>query len=221
MRSYGQYCAVSRSLDLIGDRWNLLIVRELLIRGPSRYTDLQHGLPGIATNLLADRLRQLEAGGLVEREAAPAPVATTLFRLTPRGEGLRGVLGELVRWGTDLMVAGPEGDEFRDHWLAIPAEVYLADSADRDPPVTLELRAGGEPWTVEVGGGSVTTRPGSSEDPDLVLEAEPQLLLGTLAGKLSLAEAAALGLVYEGDPEAVRPAAVPSSSGSATSPARS
>jgi DNA-binding HxlR family transcriptional regulator len=211
MRSYGQYCAISRSLDLIGDRWNLLIVRELLVRGPSRYTDLQYGLPGIATNLLADRLRQLEAGGLVEREDAPAPIATTLFRLTARGEALRGMLSELVRWGADLMVEEPGDDAFRGHWLAMPAEVYLAGSADRDPPVTLELRAGDEPWTVEVGGGSVTTRPGAGEEPDLVLEAEPRLILGVLAGKLSLAEAAALGLAYEGDPEAVLPAAAPSS----------
>src|ERR1700712_2773345 len=104
MRSYGQYCAISRSLDLIGDRWTLRIVRELLVRGPSRYTDLQHGLPGIATNLLAGRLRWLEDGGVREGEAPPPPVATTLFRLTPRGEGLRAVLGELVRWGTELMV---------------------------------------------------------------------------------------------------------------------
>jgi DNA-binding HxlR family transcriptional regulator len=201
MRSYGQYCAVARSLDLVGDRWSLLIVRELLIRGPSRYTDLQYGLPGIATNLLADRLRQLEDGGLVEREEAPAPVATSLFRLTPRGEGLRGVLNELIRWGTDLMVDPPEGDTFRSHWLAMPAEVLLAAAADSDPPVTLELRSDGESLTVEVGGGSVTARPGSSEAPDLLLEGEPRLILGVLSGKLPITAATALGLSCEGDPK--------------------
>ena len=89
MRSYAQYCGLARALDVVGDRWTLLIVRELLIGGACRYTDLQHGLPGIATNLLADRLRQLEEQGIVAREAAPPPVATTLFRLTPRGEELR------------------------------------------------------------------------------------------------------------------------------------
>ena len=97
MRSYDEYCAVAKSLDLVGDRWTLLVVRELSQRGAARYTDLRNGLPGIASNLLADRLRNLEAAGLVAREEAPPPVATTLFRLTPRGEGLRPVLDELMR----------------------------------------------------------------------------------------------------------------------------
>src|SRR5690242_12900964 len=83
MRTYRQYCGLARALDLVGDRWTLLIVRELLILGPSRYTDLRNGLPGIATNLLVDRLRELEEAGLVEREQAAPPVATALFRLTP------------------------------------------------------------------------------------------------------------------------------------------
>ena len=76
MRSYGQYCSIAKALDVVGDRWTLLIVRELLIRGACRYTDLKDGLPGIATNLLADRLRELESAGLIRREEAPPPVAT-------------------------------------------------------------------------------------------------------------------------------------------------
>src|SRR3979409_2476971 len=99
MRSYGQYCSVAKALDVIGARWTLLIVRELELRGACRYTDLRNGLPGIATNLLADRLRELEHAGVVAREDAPPPVATALFRLTPRGAQLRPVLESLVRWG--------------------------------------------------------------------------------------------------------------------------
>src|ERR671928_603445 len=99
MRSYGQYCALAKALDVIGDRWSLLIVRELLLRDACRYTDLREGLPGIATNLLADRLRELEAAGIVSREEAPPPIATTLFRLTPRGEQLGPVLDHLSVWG--------------------------------------------------------------------------------------------------------------------------
>src|SRR5579884_2350481 len=118
MRSYGQYCAVAKALDVIGDRWTLLIVRELLLRGPCRYTDLQHGLPGIATNLLADRLRELEQAGVIRREAAPPPVATTLFRLTSEGEELEPVIRALGRWGARFMPE-PDGEEqFRSHWLA-------------------------------------------------------------------------------------------------------
>src|SRR3954471_23613538 len=99
MRSYAEYCAIAKSLDVVGDRWTLLIVRELALRGACRYTDLRNGLPGIATNLLADRLRDLERAGVGEGEGAPAPIAATLFRLTPRGEQLRPVLDDLMRWG--------------------------------------------------------------------------------------------------------------------------
>ena len=86
MRSYKQHCGLAKALDVIGDRWTLLVIRELLLQGPCRYTDLKNGLPGIATNLLSDRLRELEAAGLVLREEAAPPVATTLFRLTEAGD---------------------------------------------------------------------------------------------------------------------------------------
>src|SRR6058998_380570 len=122
MRSYDEYCAMAKSLDVVGDRWTLLIVRELALSGACRYTDLRNGLPGIATNLLADRLRELERAGLIESEAAPPPVATTLFSLTERGRALAPALRELGIWGAPLMPAGPaERDAFRGHWLAFPA----------------------------------------------------------------------------------------------------
>src|SRR6202012_4773034 len=85
MRTYGEYCSVARALDVIGDRWTLLIIRELLLRGASRYTDLKNGLPGIATNLLADRLRELESAGLVTREEAPPPGGGLPGRRRPGG----------------------------------------------------------------------------------------------------------------------------------------
>ena len=123
MRSYGQYCALAKALDLVGDRWTLLIVRELGLRGPSRYTDLQHGLPGIATNMLADRLREMEDAGIVRREAAPPPVATTLFQLTERGQELVPVLFALgrppvtieLRTGDQPIVVEATGGAIRTH----------------------------------------------------------------------------------------------------------
>lgn len=123
MRSYGQYCGVAKALDVIGDRWTLLIVRELLTRGPCRYTDLMDGLPGIATNLLAQRLAALEDAGVVRREAATPPVATDLFHLTPRGAALEPVLLELGRWGGPLLATARRDDAFRDHWLKLPAKL--------------------------------------------------------------------------------------------------
>src|SRR5260370_30751694 len=95
MRSYSQYCALARALDVVGERWTLLIVRELFFRD-SRYSDLQDALPGIATNLLAERLRQLEAYEIIERYEAPSPVRATVYRLTTRWRELRPVLQALV-----------------------------------------------------------------------------------------------------------------------------
>src|SRR5579859_5066524 len=127
MRSYGQYCGVARALDVVGDRWTLLIVRELISFGPSRYTDLRNGLPGIATNLLVDRLRELEDQGIVEREEAPPPVATVLFRLTPRGRALEPVLKGLAAWAGPTLGRPEHGEEFRSHWLILPLELHLTD----------------------------------------------------------------------------------------------
>jgi len=199
MRSYGQYCAVARALDAIGDRWTLLIIRELLLRGPSRYTDLRNGLPRIATNLLADRLRGLEQEGLVSREEAPPPVATTLFRLTPRGEELGPVLTELGRWGIPLMVEGPnEDDDFRPYWLSLPVDLYLTDRSPEQPPVTVEVRAGDEPVVLETGEGKVHLRPGAAEHPDAVLSGTPHVIAGVLAGTMSLADAIVVGAKVDG-----------------------
>ena len=116
-RSYGQYCAVARALDLIGERWTLLLVRELLL-GPRRYTDLLRGLPGIGTNLLADRLRELESAGLVARRTLPPPASSSVYELTPLGEGLRATVLELGRWAGSCSASraarcAPAGTWFR------------------------------------------------------------------------------------------------------------
>jgi DNA-binding HxlR family transcriptional regulator len=204
VRSYNQYCSVAKALDLIGDRWNLLIVRELLLRGPCRYTDLLHGLPGIATNLLADRLRDLEHAGIVSREDAPPPIATTLFGLTERGQELRSVLRELGRWGAPLMLEAADEDAFRGRWLALPTELFLTDRAPDRAPVTIELRTGEEPMIIETADGAVRARPGTAEDADLVLSGTPNVVIGLVSGRLTLADAHARGLEYRGDPEALR-----------------
>src|SRR5260221_5818433 len=112
MRQYGQFCPLAKALDVVGDRWTLLIVRELSVR-PCRYTDLRDGLPGIATNLLADRLKSLEAAGIITAEAAPPPVATTLYRLAERGEALLPALQELATSAAPLLADADETDEVR------------------------------------------------------------------------------------------------------------
>lgn len=110
-RSYGQYCAIARALDHIGDRWTLLVVREL-VPGPKRFADLLDGLPGIATNLLTDRLRRLEADGIVEHTAAD-------YSLTPLGHALQPVLDSLITWGGYFMSAGRDDQAFRPQWMSV------------------------------------------------------------------------------------------------------
>ena len=204
MRSYGQYCSVAKALDVVGDRWTLLIVRELLLQGPCRYTDLKNGLPGIATNLLADRLHQLEEAGLVWREDAPPPVATTLFHLSQSGLELRPVLDALGAWGIRYMPEPADGDDFRSHWFAYPISLFVHDRDPDGPPLSIELHAGDRPASIEVSGGSVRTRLGTSPSPDLILDGSPRLILGLLAAYLTPAEALDLGLNISGDPAILR-----------------
>jgi DNA-binding HxlR family transcriptional regulator len=203
MRTYGQYCSLAKALDVVGDRWTLLIFRELLTQGPCRYTDLKDGLPGIATNLLATRLRELEEAGLIWREEAAPPVATTLFHLTEAGAELDPVLKALGGWGMRFMTGPNDDEEFRSHWLMYPVSMFAADHDPGAPPVSIELRAtgsaAGRPAVVEVGGGEVRTRLGAAAAPDLVLTGNPQLVLGLLAGRLSLAQARERGLETSGD----------------------
>jgi len=204
VRTYGQYCGLARALDLVGDRWTLLIVRELLIRQPCRYTDLAYGLPGIATNLLADRLRQLEENGIITREAAPPPIATTVFRLTARGESLRAVVEALGQWGRPMVGQALGDAEFRSHWLVLPLGRYLVDHTPDAPPVTIEVRTGDQPLLIETANGRIHIRPGTASDPDATIGGPPPLVVGLLGGEIDLATALADGLEFEGDREALR-----------------
>ena len=204
MRSYGQFCSVAKALDVIGDRWTLLIIRELLLRGACRYTDLKNGLPGIATNLLADRIRELEAAGLIRREEAPPPVATTLVHLTEAGAELEPVVRALASWGMRFMAQPADDQEFRSQCFASPVEEFLRDADPGAPPVSIELRTASGPAVIEVSGGTVRTRIGAAASPDLVLAGLPQLILALLTGKRTAAEVAARGLEITGDESVLR-----------------
>lgn len=203
MRSYSQSCPVAKALDVVGDRWNLLIVRELLLRERCRYTDLRNGLPGIATNILAERVRDLEEAGILFREDAKPPVATAVFGLTERGRALQPVLRELALWGAPLMVDLAAG-EFRDHWLGLIAETYLSDHEPESPSVSIQLNPGTEPAVLQTRDGLVAVRPGAAELPALTLIGEATVLAGLLTGQLTLGQARSKGLKCDGDPGALR-----------------
>ena len=200
MRSYNEYCAIAKSLDVVGDRWTLLIVRELAMRGACRYTDLRNGLPGIASNLLAERLRELEHAGVIAREDAPPPVATTLFRLTPRGEQLQPVLDDLMRWGVPMMAEQHPDDSVRSHWLAGALALMLTDRRPDAAPATIELQIGDEPIAIETRDGSIRTHLGPAENADLTLAGPAMPIMGLLLGLLPLADGEANGITYEGEP---------------------
>jgi DNA-binding HxlR family transcriptional regulator len=150
VRSYDEFCALARALDVVGDRWTLLIIRELFARD-GRYSDLRDSLPGIATNLLAERVRQLQEAGIVEAYDAPPPVRASVYRLTPRGRELGPAMRALVIWGLPLLATGQGDDAFRTQWLVMAARVLFdgLDVADL-APLTVLVNAGDEPATIEV-----------------------------------------------------------------------
>lgn len=197
MKSYRQYCALARGLDVIGDRWVLLIVRELLV-GPRRYGELAHGLPGIATNLLAERLRTMQASGLVAR----AP--DERYELTEWGQGLRDVIAEIGRWASPLMGNVAAGDSFRSHWIAHPIAALFPGVDPARPELSIEVRCGDEPMTIRSAEGRVSVQPGRAAAPDLVLTGPPDATVGLLARQIDAAESKRRGLAITGDQRLVR-----------------
>jgi DNA-binding HxlR family transcriptional regulator len=204
MRSYRQYCSMARALDVVGDRWTLLIVRELLTQGPCRFSDLRRGLPGIASNLLAERLRELEAAALIRRHDEPPPVAATLISLTERGQDLRGIVRELTRWGAPLMAAPPGDDEFRMHWFALPLRHLCRDGAPDRPAGTVRLGDPHDGCDLIAEYGRIDVQPCStSRRPDATITAPPQVIVALFTGQMSLRAARARGLTVDGSADAL------------------
>lgn len=200
-RSYGQYCGLARALDVVGDRWNLLIVRQLLM-APARYGELLDGLPGVATNLLADRLRDLETAGVVERQLAEEGNAI-MYALTIRGAELREPIESLIRWSTPLMVRGPDGDRFRAEWLRLALPALLGGRVAAGHPSTVGIAVDDVMVQVRAPSSGIEVSLHDGRDLDAVVRADPSVLLGLAAGALTLDEARGL-IDIEGDEKAVR-----------------
>ena len=197
MRSYSQYCGLARGLDVIGDRWVLLIVRELL-NGPRRYGELLDGLPGVATNLLAERLRTMQDHGVLVKEPDDP------YALTEWGEGLREVVFAIGRWAYPLMGERAPGETFRSHWMAHPVAALFPGIDPSRPEVTIEVRCGEAPITIRSTEGKVTVGAGPSPSPDVVLTGPPDAVVGLLARRLDGEAAKARGLAITGDPRLLR-----------------
>jgi DNA-binding HxlR family transcriptional regulator len=203
MRSYHQFCPAARALDVVGERWALLIVRELLA-GPKRYTDLQAGLPGIGPNVLAERLRRLEQAGVVRKRRLPPPAASTVYELTERGAELRAVLNALFDWGLQLLGDVTDADAVKaSYWLPALQMAGRRDALPADVEDTYEFRIGEEIVTVTARAGSIDASSGAAVSPDLVLKTDERTFAALGSGRVTPEHAVESGrLEVEGDPSA-------------------
>jgi DNA-binding HxlR family transcriptional regulator len=165
-KRYDDYCPVAHALGLVGERWALLVVLDLM-RGPKRYTDLAENLRGIGTNILASRLRDLEAAGVVTKRTLAPPAASKVYELTDYGRELRPVIRELALWGARSLGPPTAGDELFPGWLANALDTVLAPLA---PPGRFEFRVGDEVASLVDG----EVLDGPVEDPDVVVEGDPE-----------------------------------------------
>jgi len=174
MRTYGDRCGIARALDVVGERWALLVVRELLL-GPKRFTDLRAGLPNVGPDVLAQRLRELEAAGIVRRATLPPPAASKVYELTERGAALEPVVLALGRWGS--AAPGPEAADLGVDAFVIALKTLYAPDGEGG---RFELRLRDQRFTVEPDGAALRAARGEAADPDVVLAGEPGALAGWL-----------------------------------------
>lgn len=202
-RSYNQYCALARALDVVGERWTLLLVRELLL-GPRRYKDLLRGLPGIGTNLLADRLKNLERLGIVRRRVLPAPAGSTVYELTDSGRGLEAAVFALGRWGARFLEPRRESDATDPAWFFVSIRATFRPDAAAELRESYEFRIDGEPFHASVDHGRVRTSQGPADDPDVIVTTDLESFVGLLSQELSPREGLAGGRIrVEGDESAL------------------
>ena len=166
-RSYQQYCPIAHALDIVGERWSLLVVRELM-RGPQRYSDLHERLPGCGTNVLAARLKRLEEAGVVHRHRLPPPAASMVYELTEYGEGLRRVVHELARWGIRSLGPPAPDEALHPGWL-IEALGAITELQSDTPDICVEFRVGAEVGSFSAG----VVSQGAADEPDAIVSTDP------------------------------------------------
>jgi len=194
-RSYGQYCGLAGALDLVGERWTLLIVRELM-SGPKRYTDLADGLPGIGTSLLARRLAKLENGGVVERRLLPPPAGATVYELAPAGQELAAALFPLITWGLRHAVPETPGNRlFNATWCLLPFTQLAGSPALAGIEATYEFRVGDSSALLRVHDGHAELLPLGTATPDATISMDPATVAALGAGRRTVDEAAADGAI--------------------------
>jgi DNA-binding HxlR family transcriptional regulator len=198
-KRYDQYCPIAHALCAIGERWSLLVVREL-IEGPKRYTDLAAGLPGVSTNILAARLRELETSGIIRKRKLPPPAASTVYELTEYGSELEEVVYAIARWGARTL--GPPGpdDDLGPDWGLNAFPALFNPSCATDLSGRYVLRISEDTFTVSLANGRVGVELGAAEGADFEAAFDMETFFGLASGELAPAEAVEQGLVeLDGD----------------------
>ena len=202
-RTYGDRCGIARALDLVGERWALLVVRELLL-GPKRFTDLREGLPHVSPDVLSQRLRELEDADVLRRAKLPPPAGARVYELTERGRELEPVILALGRWGSGAPF--PPGDARLGPDSAVIALLTVFEpSVAGGVEASYELRLGEHPFRARVGGGRIEFARGAAEDPDAAIATDPGTLVNVLWHRRELEDAERAGeLAIEGDRRAAK-----------------
>jgi DNA-binding HxlR family transcriptional regulator len=204
MKRYGQACAIARALDVVGERWSLLLVRELAL-GPRRYRDLAAGLPGVPSNVLAGRLKDLQAAGVVTRRTLPAPADVTVYELTDAGRALQPALNDLLDWGLRYAPEPSQDDVVQPGWALLGA---AGRPAALPGGRTCELRVGPEGFYLSSDAGTLTVRRGPAADGDAVVTMPAGTLYSLVAGQTTVSDAVQHSTV-DGDTEIARRALEP------------
>jgi DNA-binding HxlR family transcriptional regulator len=200
---YQQYCGAARALDVVGDRWTLLIVRELIF-GPQRFTDLIDGLPGISRNLLTQRLRDLEDGGIIVRQELPPPAARQVYELTSDGRDLADAMVPLVAWGVRRLGARQPTEAFRPQWALLAMATFADREAAAGVSESYEYRVGGRIYHFAVNDGSIHLHDGPAQDPGVIVSTDEETWADLASGKITASTAAAAGtLELTGSPQAL------------------
>lgn len=201
---YEQYCGLARALDVVGDRWSMLIVRELR-PGPRRFTDLVEGLPGISRKLLTDRLRDLERDGIVARCQLPPPAARQVYELTEDGRALGAAMVPLIAWGARRLGELRSGETLSARWSAMGMAVLANREATKGVSEKYQYLVGDSAFHFIVDDGSIEVRDGHVEDPSAVVTTDEETWTDIVSGKTSASAAAIAGsLTVAGDRQAVK-----------------
>ncbi|MCX6048310.1 MAG: winged helix-turn-helix transcriptional regulator [Chloroflexi bacterium] len=204
-RSYNQLCGLAYALDIVGERWTILIIRELL-PGPRRFKDLIDGLPGISTNLLTERLKDLEQNRVIRRRILPPPAGSTVYELTAAGRALEKSLLELGKWGRQFVPSSMEGvNVLHVGSYALTPKTFFRAELAQGVNETYALHIGDEVQQVRIAGGEISVQQGEPPQADMALYAGVPVYLGLLLGEIDLDNALAEGIIrVEGDLDALR-----------------